>query len=203
MNINLQRFCANSLDAREYLRAPWVVGEWVYATNGHIAIRVPVWEGGDVAAGIKGKHPDANRLFVRAFGLEGAFLEMPADLAKPDTCESCGGTGIHNTIKCPDCNDGEFKHGSFTYECQNCAGSPVGEGYLTTGDKDAPIKTCHVCDGLGQRRGKAVVGAVSFDIIYLNWIAELPNAHIKVSTTDDVAAIKFDGGQAILMPRRD
>ena len=39
--IDLQRFCANESDPRPYLRAPFKRGSWVYATNGHVCVRVP------------------------------------------------------------------------------------------------------------------------------------------------------------------
>ena len=39
--VDLSRFCADANDPREYLRSPWKHGEWVYATNGHVCVRVP------------------------------------------------------------------------------------------------------------------------------------------------------------------
>lgn len=40
--LDLQQFCATEdEDARTYLSKPWSMGEFTYATNGHILIRVP------------------------------------------------------------------------------------------------------------------------------------------------------------------
>lgn len=44
----LNRFVANSSEPREYMRAPFTRGDWTYATNGHIAVRVPKIDGMEI-----------------------------------------------------------------------------------------------------------------------------------------------------------
>lgn len=48
--MNLQRFCASETDFKEHLRAPWLHGDWVYATNGHVCVRVPAASRPDITA---------------------------------------------------------------------------------------------------------------------------------------------------------
>ena len=40
----LEKFVSKN-DPREYMRSPFNRGEWTYATNGHIAVRVPKIDG--------------------------------------------------------------------------------------------------------------------------------------------------------------
>lgn len=37
----LQKFCVDSVDARQNIARPWSRGGWSYATNRHILLRVP------------------------------------------------------------------------------------------------------------------------------------------------------------------
>lgn len=39
--MNLQPFCSREEFTRPYLMKPFSIGEWTYATNGHICVRVP------------------------------------------------------------------------------------------------------------------------------------------------------------------
>jgi hypothetical protein len=39
--LDLRKFCAVGDEARSYLNEPWSLGEYTYATNGHILVRVP------------------------------------------------------------------------------------------------------------------------------------------------------------------
>ncbi|MDP3139840.1 MAG: hypothetical protein Q8N17_26325 [Burkholderiaceae bacterium] len=64
MSLNLQRFCANDTDPREYLYKPWRDGKWVYATNGHMLVRVAA----DLFPGADDKPaaaPNASGLFAK------------------------------------------------------------------------------------------------------------------------------------------
>ena len=39
--IDLAKFCSRDAGRISSIGTPWTVGEWTYATDGHIAIRVP------------------------------------------------------------------------------------------------------------------------------------------------------------------
>ncbi len=219
MTIDLKRFCANELDFREHLRAPWREGAWVYATNGHFIVRVAADAAPDAAARTD-KHPDATGLFRKYLedrtGLE--FLVMPPIRAL-DKCLDCDGTGKVRAIKCPDCDEGEFRRGDHVYQCKNCEDSPAGAGwqYLEDYEPDQPhqvMRACESCDGLGfsiKQHGGMQIGEASYAVVYLAMLAALPQIRVcpgdpcpKHWTPQPIPAVfTFDGGHALLMPRRD
>ena len=215
-----KRFCANELDGRDYLREPWLAGEWVYACNGHIAVRLPAIA--VPSAQPNDKAPDAPALFKRAIDdAPREYLPLP-DFQRRAPCDECGGTGRVRAIKCDDCGGlGEFTRGRHEYECKNCERSPAGAGFLTLYDfddkqTDELVRVCEPCDGLGLMGGVSrgmfpvQIGGALYSAAYLTMIATLPD--VRFSAGDPArekfdgprempAAFVFDGGQGILMPR--
>ncbi len=187
----LKRFAANGSDPREYMRAPFSRGEWTYATNGHIAVRVPKIDGVEI---LPEKHiPRIEGLFKSS---SDAFIDMPI-LPQPENCQMCNGTGIAH--ECPDCDgDGEFEHGLHTYKCKECDGS----GQVTAGYEDYNEMPCRRCAGTGVARFKPVqVGVSHFDLYYLILINGLPGLKFSPGAGRmDMAYFMFDGGDGILMP---
>jgi len=102
----LQRFCSVER-SRAYLCQPWTRGGYTYATNGHIAVRVPALS--DVPD-FKNA-PDASRLWKTE--PTGAFIPAP-HITLPKfverQCLVCNGAGVFKDI------DGED-------ECEACWGS--------------------------------------------------------------------------------
>jgi hypothetical protein len=95
--VDLQLFCGDQ-PARPAIRQPFSQGDFTYATNGHIAVRVP-----RLAA--VPDHPSAptmERLWVRPAQVK-AHAVMAAALPEPTflKCEECEGRGREHT--CPDC----------------------------------------------------------------------------------------------------
>lgn len=111
--MNLEQFCGDP-DSRHQISTPFRVGEFDYATDGRIMIRVP-------STGDHRHRDDAPNAFVeKYFSREcGEFSELPAfDVWKEEDlkpCSPCGGTG-----------DGEFG------ECQYCDGWGFGTGERET-----------------------------------------------------------------------
>ena len=103
----LQKCCSAYDDLRWYLRKPWSRGEWTYATNGHIMIRVPRLP--DVAE--NDKSPDAEKLLAKIPPAT-EWLSVPAlaPLPKID-CPECDGNGTR------ECSMG-YKH-----PCEECDGT--------------------------------------------------------------------------------
>lgn len=211
--IDLQRFCANELDEREYLHKPWKRGQWVYATNGHVCVRVPAEAMPDV--GECDKAPAAERLFMQYVeGRQCDFLLMPK-IAAPMKCHGCNGRGAVMARKCPSCTDGTFDHYGHTYDCLNCADSMGGPGWIECeGSADAVRRPCNWCSGLGADmsiNGNFRLGDAGYSVVYLHWLAKLPQvrvcpgtpAHNAEPKADIPAVFIFDGGHALLMPRRD
>ena len=213
MNIDLQRYCANDSDYREHLRQPWRAGEWVYATNGHLAVRVPAASFPDARECAKAP-VSIGDLFARAFDRKdpGDFRPMPK-LQPLVMCSECKGRGRLHSIKCPDCDDGEFLHGRYSYDCKECKDNPAGPGRLecASGEEGATEAACPSCYGLGYQswvNGAAKVGDAHYSAVYLHMLAELPQVAIcpgepaGTVIRPTAAALSFDGGQAILMPYR-
>lgn len=200
--IDLQRFCAKDNDEREYLRAPWVADGWVYATNGHLCVRVPAKDRPDITQQAD-KHPKPAALFDKWFAGDEPFLVFPP-LPDTEKCRACDGDGWHCAAKCPQCDDGAFDRMGHTYQCLNCEGSFVKSGWMHVEDGETETRlACEVCFGRGADAATHKIGECAFELVYLHWMASLPQARIRLNEPEkDPAAILFDGGQALVMPKR-
>ncbi len=215
MNIDLQRFCANENDPREYLRAPWRDGGWVYATNGHLVVRIRD-DGAESIPARSSRHPNAAAMFRKHIEDRSCeFMVMPP-ITEPDKCTHCGGAGFVSAIKCEDCVDGEFTHGDYEYTCKNCCGSAAGPGWADAYEKypSAQRVPCAHCDFMGyslNRNGATNIGGALYSTVYLWALSLLPQCRIcpgdaaysclGTGARETPAALIFDGGQALLMPR--
>lgn len=188
----LNRFVANSSEPREYMRAPFTRGDWTYAMNGRIAVRVPKIDGMEM---LPDKHaPKLEGLFAPA--CFDACIALPP-LPPLEQCRMCNGTG--SAFECPECDGkGEFEHGTHTYECRECDGS----GQVAYGG--GIDVACRHCGGTGVTRRKQMkVGGSHFDLFYLHLINGLPGAKFAPGAGRmDMARFVFDGGEGILMPMR-
>lgn len=191
----LNRFVAGRDEPRAYLRAPFSRDGWIYATNGHIAVRVPKVEGIDAPE--SDKPANIANLFEKS--KRDNFTELPK-LPAAEKCPVCNGSCIG--YKCPECDGkGDFDKGSHNHSCKECGGSgQVDDGY------DADKEPCVECDGDGESRYKAVkVGKWHYDRRYLAKIKKLPAVKFACPPygEDNVPAyFVFDGGEGLLMPMR-
>lgn len=104
--IDLKPFCAKEDEARLSLQSPWSRGEYTYATNGHIMVRVARRD--DVPENEKA--PAGEKIFDAA--KSAGWLPVPACELPPDIqCELCHGTGEH------ECSCGHL------HECVDCKGA--------------------------------------------------------------------------------
>ncbi len=104
---DLQKFCADEDDIRPYLRQPWSSGEWTYATNGHILVRVKRLA--DVHENVAA--PNAQKLLDAA--KIGEWLKVPETAEPPEiACDECNGTG---EVECPTCGHED--------KCDDCCGT--------------------------------------------------------------------------------
>ena len=149
--IDLTPFCATRFDHREHLRAPFRHGTWVYATNAHLAVRVPSTSRPDVIA-ILGPG-NIGDLFAKAFEREGEFLLMPPLPPMPVACEVCGGSGH------VDWDDDEA--------CFECGGTGITRVAQRLGDSAYSLHYLHLLaalpqvrirtDGIGPRHAAALI----------------------------------------------
>lgn len=97
--IDLQPFCSTD-PLRPYLQKPFSRGEWTYATNGHVLVRVPkvadIPEGETAAEKVMTNiRPDADVSHLGEF-----ILPEPEEI----DCPTCEGRGTEHD--CPDCECG-------------------------------------------------------------------------------------------------
>jgi len=177
---------------------PFSWGDYSYATNGHILVRVPrltdvpEWEA-------------LNEKVVVIFdavdfpAANAALVEIP-DFKQPDpeVCIICKGRG--KISNCPECDgEGEVTVGNdfhdYECECLTC----FGEGKVFGNDA-----ICSECNGTGNKKtfAKVQVGMTFFSSHYLTMLRELQG--IKVSATSELGPqyFKWDGGDGLLMPMR-
>lgn len=99
MSINLQQFCGTDI-SRDYLMQPWSLGEYTYATNGHILVQVPRIDG----VPENSRAPSKKLSDVLDPQRDAACEPLPA-LKLPEVrkriCYHCDGTGRGH--ECPNC----------------------------------------------------------------------------------------------------
>lgn len=88
---SLQRFCADASDIRYYLCQPWSRGEWTYATNGHIIVRVKRL----AEVEENDKAPDCETM-IRKQAAPTNWMPVPVATMPPDVvCYECNGSGCY------------------------------------------------------------------------------------------------------------
>jgi hypothetical protein len=196
----LHKFCSNQNDWREYLRTPHRIGEFVYASNGYIAVRVHVDSMPALGLQVPDEVPDTppviqdtiarmitkSRLDVGPM----AGINLSAIIQSQKPCPACQGTGKTKSIECDDCDgEGEFTYGCHEYECKKCDGAGRIFGFLSGGQEH----TCESCNGTGiQEEWKTVeVGhGQHFQSRYLLLAAELcPDGAVSLVGAAPMAAI--------------
>ena len=191
----LDRFCGIE-DLREWLNAPVLIGGTVYRSNGHILVCAPPEAGREYATNEWGVKREPDKLMAQ--WRDGEFAPLPK-LPHPQTCLFCKGAGFLPMSKCTDCKgEGTFRHGWHEYDCKECDG----DGRVRD-DDNGTLSACHGCGGLGHERSSFKVNDVSFDLVYLHWIAALPNPLVAVRGKADPLTFRFDGGDGLLMPRHE
>lgn len=144
--MNVQELLAMFCTAKDFkyaLSKPFRVGDYVYATDGRGAIRLPADMLPDAAT--EGKFPPVLDL---PWGVTGK-VEHPipsAISAQVVPCESCRGDGTQHEKECPEC------YGVGDVECSQCGHMAMcdrcyGRGTVS-GDRKSP---CIQCDGTGEK----------------------------------------------------
>lgn len=201
MTIDLQRFCATETEGRYYMRRPFRNGDFICATNGHVAIAIPD-DGREMnTRGNPPKMPDVLKLLDRP--ILGEFAAMPAlaSVKECGACERCGGQGKHRVVLCEECHgSGEIEHGKHSYTCEECSG----EGSVGSEDIET---VCLACEGFGERGShpaahRSVIGKAGFQTRYLRAFSALPGCEIAVGGPNDMAHIRFEGGRGAVMPMK-
>lgn len=187
--INLKRFCEPDCKYGE----PFSHGDYSYATNGHILVRVPR------LPGIM-REPPMEISKLEALELEpshkGEWYDVP-ELPEKQGCAFCRGSG--KVAFCGEC-DGEgivtlhTKWHEYECECKGCRGEGFTYGYSDT---------CPYCDGAGWVFHLNEIMKVGEELVnarYIEKIRSLPNPRLFLPANDmRMVVFRFDGGVGGLM----
>ena len=196
--MDITKFCATN-DLRHYLHKPMRHDGYLYATTGHIAVRIeddPAIEAEPMPANLQNSvlqkmaTDTTDRTWHPVPQVNGAAT-------KP--CAYCDGTG--RVVECPDCDgDGEFEHGDHTYKCKACDAS----GWVASPIKGAGAK-CHDCHGSGMSWQETVeFDGVHIAARYIYLIGtEIPGAEIGISKDPTgIQLFRAPGIVGCVMPMR-
>lgn len=170
--MDLKSFCGRE-ESRPYMSLPFSVGEWTYATNGHICIRIPrVPEIGECT---EEKLPIAAVKLFDALPSDG-FVPLPPikiEHEEWEECPECDGRGHDHD--CPSCQ----------CVCDDCDGTGVPkEGHGTSvGVNDVIFHGIYVAKL--QKLPNVAITKPLLEVSY---------------TSVKGVFFRFDGGEGILMP---
>jgi len=191
--MDLSTFCTCIRDLPT-LKEPFSQGNYTYASNGHMIIRVPF------RPDIPEKKPDNLQLENLVFlNREEYTTEFPKYKTEKKKCSWCRGSG--RTQICQECDgDGyvelENDFNQYSAECKTCRGE---------GETPGGPEKCSNCDGTGQayvdKYDHVDIGDVRLGKKLLDKIKDLPG--VRLGPVDGAerqqVAFCFDGGDGILM----
>ena len=196
--MDITKFCATA-DPRHYLHKPMRHDGYLYATSGHIAVRIaddPAIEAGPMPQNLQ----NSILLKMEYDTEERTWRPVPViDKANLRDCAHCSGTG--RAKMCLACDgDGVFEHFGDLYDCKRCqtTGQVAAE---SAGDS----ATCHYCFGSGKDASQSVeISGAHIAARYLHLIAaEIPGAEIGISKNPiGVQVIRAPGVVGCVMPMR-
>jgi hypothetical protein len=186
----LQKICSTD-ESRYKLHKVFSQEEWTFATNGHIAIRVPLM----LEIEPQGT-PNMVKLFdgVMFDHPNRVWIDVPEAVIEVITCDVCEGKKWTRPCSCEN-------------GCNECDRS----GWIICNQLDKGAQECFECDGVGERRTgyvfvKAPKGEVKLASIYIELLHLLPNCKLGLLgdelSTGDALCFRFDGGDGLLMPVR-
>ena len=177
---------------------PWSLGDYSYASNGHLLVRVP--RSADVP-GWEALNEKAAILF-EAFDMPvvlSALVDIP-DFPQPEPVKCGVGKGTGKITRCPECEgsgDVEFEtdYNDYVCECESCHGHGS-----TIGDE----QICEVCDGTGHKKemNRIELGCTGFSSHYLTMLKALPGMRIAPTEPEKACYFKWDEGDGLIMPMR-
>lgn len=203
--INLQAFCHVGR-SRTYLSQPYSIGDYTYASNGFVAVRVARQDDAP-------ENDEAPKLIAEILSGHDArrFGPLPVfDIQSPrrvrcgechgqgsyNDCDECGGSGEH------ECDHSGCQH---THECHECEGTGASQGEV---DTSRPVIKCETCIGTGFKpddRKLSPAENAMFKVYLWNKLAALPGVEVEHPIhggTDRPLIFRFVGGYAALMGMR-
>lgn len=202
--IDINKFCSTD-KSRIYLTNPWEMNGFAYATDGHLAIRIPCG-----LVSIPGITEEAEKYLSGVPGLiDSAKLDAKhwiklLKLPEQPLCKKCNGTTkAPKETECPECEGtgeaiAENDYHEYEVECKTCDGDGevLGDG------------VCKMCRGNGFQSFAKPVGCdvrgARLNLQLLGKIKDLPGLKIGIHGTDNLLGhyFEFDQGDGLIMPLR-
>jgi hypothetical protein len=203
------RFTAFKNSSPEYLQYVWSKNGFAYSCNGYIAARTSLELMSPEVLDASNKANIEKLCDLIDKNLSEACGD-PIDLAgykstfSQERCPDCFGTG-KQTI-CGDCEgNGEFEHGSHSYDCKECSGSgrtSIKFNFLVDPD-DQATRTCDSCSGTKFKSSEVELCEIYIHSRYLNLICSLPNVHAQLDQKTSRLYFNFDGGSGFVLGRME
>lgn len=222
-DINLKAFCADP-DRRPELSEPFSAGEFTYASNGHVMVRVDrrddCTDEPDGGKKVSVLVRYLSRLDSVTFSPFPAVNLPPVPPHVPKPCNDCEATGRIHSVACGKC------HGTGMHTCHACNHEDDCEECNGYGRIERParpddtlnVTECENCEGTGDcsrdddRLIYTRVGPYWIDRRYVVLMQSLPGIEIDLGHTafyDGASAwdeppilFRFDGGVGAIMPLR-
>lgn len=195
--MDITKFCATT-DPRHYLHKPMRHDGFLYATNGHVAVRIE--DDRTIDAGPMPENLQATIPKLLSDNEERTWRHIPQiDHSSLRACPFCKGSGCAD--ECPACDgEGEFEHWDDWYDCKRCDG-----GGQVAAQQDDAAAVCGRCNGSGLDCNQSI--EIDGPIIAVKYIlliaAEAPGAEIGISkNTLGVQLFRAPGVIGCVMPMR-
>lgn len=196
--MDITKFCAPN-DGRHYLHKPMRHEGFLYATTGHIAVRIA--DDPAIDAEPMPQNLQNSILQKMATDTEERIWSPapPIGRAGLRDCPHCSGSGRART--CPACaGDGEFEHYGDWYGCKHCDET----GQITAQPNDNAAE-CYACLGSGIDANESIeISGVHIAARLLHLIsAEIPDAEIGISNNPmGPQLLRAPGVIGVVMPMR-
>ena len=170
---------------------PWSIGQYSYATDGRMAVRVPRID----------EYQDNPILNFAAeaidewatYTVEAWYNVSPCNAPQDQTCPQCN--GMKCVMFCPSPDE-------YHFDCKICNG----DGYIPVPPGSVNGIICDECDGLGtvypdfNEKHRVEYGNALFSTILLSRLSIFHNVMIGPRGVTNHALLKFDEGMGIIMP---
>ena len=210
----LQLFCCED-ETKTNICTPYSRGEYTFATNGHMQIRVPrlaeVPENEQAPVIEISEKDPVGKNYLKD---PAEWVPVPAVTVNSEPCKACGANG--KGVECPECQGDGYVELSTDWndydgqDCKTCGGngqiSEAGyerlKGFKAWMPEPKPVK-CDACyNGQIWPMAGEIVSGVKINVRYLDLIGKLPGAQLGVFGEWDVARFRFDGGDGLVVPMR-
>lgn len=188
MSIDIYQFCDNGDQLRSWMCKPFIIDDYIYATNGHLVVRIKsiilemipnFIQSAEYKSFVTNKVPDIfvdtlKRIFSKQYV---ATLPIAIDLEimpEENPCNTCNSRGTITTDlhECPYCECEKYER-----DCHDC----WGEGKIN----NIPI---------------SVIYGIKFNYHYIQKLKTLPNIKIIKPDNDQATYFSFDCGDGYIMP---